>query len=129
MTVLLDTHMLIWLWSGDKRFSKSNRDLFSAPEVVGVISVASIWELSIKGSIGKLDLEVSVEQLLSPLLDFGSSVLPLNTVHALAIGKLLLHHRDPFDRILIAQAKTKGMHLLSVFQPPNLPDTFMVAKP
>lgn len=114
MTVLLDTHMLIWLWSGDKRFSKSDRDLFSDPEVVGVISVASIWELSIKESIGKLDLEVSVEQLLAPLLDFGFTVLPVNAAHALAVSKLPLHHRDPFDRILIAQAKTEGMHLLTI---------------
>ena len=113
MTVLLDTHMLVWLWSGDKRFSKTHRDMFSDQEVAGVISVASIWELSIKQSIGKLELEVSVEQLLSPLVNFGFSVLPVNTAHAMAVRGLPLHHRDPFDRMLIAQAKTEGIHLLS----------------
>ena len=82
-------------------------------EVRAFVSIVSMWEIAINTSVGKLDLKVSMEQLAASLPEFHLKLLPLKLEHVQAVEHLPLHHRDPFDRMLIAQAKHEGMHLLT----------------
>ncbi|MCB0758457.1 MAG: type II toxin-antitoxin system VapC family toxin [Flavobacteriales bacterium] len=113
MVVLLDTHALVWVWTGDKRLSRSTRDLLASDGVVGTVSTASIWELAIKRSIGKFELKLDLDVLVRALPEYGFTTLPVSMEHALAVKQLPFHHRDPFDRMLIAQARTENMHVLT----------------
>lgn len=114
MTVLLDTHYLIWSLSADRRLSGRALDLVSDPEQDVVISVVSLWEIAIKCSLGKLDLDGGVDGVLAKLPEMGFGMLGIRNEHVAAVARLPLHHRDPFDRMLIAQAKQEGMYLLTV---------------
>ncbi|MBK8499995.1 MAG: type II toxin-antitoxin system VapC family toxin [Flavobacteriales bacterium] len=113
MNVLVDTHILLWAWSGDSRLSKAQRDLLMAQEVRAFVSIVSLWEIAIKTSVGKLELKAPLEELVASLPEFQFELLPLRMEHISSVGNLPLHHRDPFDRMLIAQAKHESMHLLS----------------
>lgn len=113
MDVLLDTHILLWAWNGDKRLSRSHRELLTSQEVRAFVSIVSLWEVSIKKSVGKLELEAPLEELVASLPEFQFELLPLRMEHISLVGTLPLYHRDPFDQMLIAQAKHEGMHLLS----------------
>ena len=114
MTVLLDTHYLIWSLSADRRLSGRALDLLSDPQQDVVVSIVSLWEIAIKSSLGKLDLDGGVDGVLARLPEMGFGMLGIRNEHVAAVAKLPLHHRDPFDRMLIAQAKHEGMHLLTV---------------
>ena len=113
MDVLLDTHILIWAWDGDKRLSKARKDFLMTKEVRAMVSVVSVWEIAIKSSLGKLDLSAPLEELVASFPEFHFEVLPLRLEHIHLVRTLPLHHRDPFDRMLIAQARHEGMHLLT----------------
>ena len=113
MDVLLDTHILLWAWNGVKRLGQSHRDLLTSQEVRAFVSIVSLWEVSIKKSVGKLELKAPLEELVASLPEFQFELLPLRVEHISLVGTLPMHHRDPFDRMLIAQAKHEGMHLLS----------------
>ena len=114
MTVLLDTHYLIRPLSADRRLSGRALDLLSDPQQDVVVSIVSLWEIAIKSSLGKLDLDGGVDGVLARLPEMGFGMLGIRNEHVAAVAKLPLHHRDPFDRMLIAQAKHEGMHLLTV---------------
>lgn len=113
MDVLLDTHVLIWAWDGDKRLSKARKDFLMTKEVRAMVSVVSVWEIAIKSSLGKLDLSAPLEEFVASFPEFHLEVLPLRLEHIHLVRTLPLHHRDPFDRMLIAQARHEGMHLLT----------------
>ena len=113
MTILVDTHILLWMWTGDKRLGQQTRDLLSAQATPSKVSLASFWELAIKRSVGKLDLDVAIEDLLASLSEFRLELLPIAMEHVVAVRDLPLHHRDPFDRMRIAQAQAEGMHILT----------------
>jgi len=113
MKILIDTHILVWMWTGDKRLGQDVRDLLSSQKALSKVSIASFWELAIKRSVGKLDLDIALEDLLGSLPEFRLEVLPVAVEHVIAVRDLPLHHRDPFDRMLIAQAKAEGMHILT----------------
>ena len=113
MDVLLDTHILLWAWNGDARLEKSHRELLVSQEVRAFVSIVSLWEIAIKKSVGKLELKAPLEELVASLPEFQFELLPLRMEHISSVGNLPLHHRDPFDRMLIAQAKHEGMHLLT----------------
>ncbi len=83
------------------------------PDQPVVVSIVSLWELAIKRSVGKLGLDVQLDALMDSLEVFGFGLIPVLPAHTLALAKLPLHHRDPFDRTLIAQAKCEKLHLLS----------------
>ena len=124
MVILLDTHVLVWLWTGDPRIGEHGRKMLSSMDQRVRVSIASIRELAIKRSIGKLDLSIDPRELVASLPEFGFDLLGITTGHALALTSLPLHHRDPFDRMLIAQAKHEGMHLLTAdphFKPYDVP--------
>jgi PIN domain nuclease of toxin-antitoxin system len=113
MRYLLDTHAFLWLASDDPQLTPVARTLFIDRDHECFLSVASIWEMSIKSSLGKLTLATSVAYLVRGGLDRGVRLLDVTGEHAYAIEQLPFHHRDPFDRLLVAQAMHEGMHLVS----------------
>jgi PIN domain nuclease of toxin-antitoxin system len=104
MNLLLDTHALLWFATGDRRLSRPARKAMEAHTAVLQISPATVWELSIKASLGRLVLPSTVQAYVAEKLEEGYRMLPLTWTHATAVERLPFHHRDPFDRLLAAQA-------------------------
>lgn len=109
---LLDTHAFLWLATDDPRLSLRARALFIESEDC-FLSAASVWEMTIKSSLGKLILGTTIERLVQGGVDRGVRLLDIASRHALVVEQLPFHHRDPFDRILIAQAMHEDMQLVS----------------
>ena len=114
MRVLLDTHTLLWWLDGDRRLSRRARNVIADDDNSVLVSAASAWEISTKVRLGKLPgaIEVAAE-LPAILLQQNFEPLPITIVHALRAGNLPGPHRDPFDRMLIAQAQDEDLTLLS----------------
>lgn len=108
MRLLLDSHVLLWWVNGDSQLGPQCRDTIASADSAAV-SVATVWELGIKFALGKLELDVPLEDLFE-----GFDDLPVLRSHALAASRLPLIHRDPFDRLLVAQAEIEGRILVSV---------------
>ena len=113
MAYLLDTHTFLWFLEGSKRLSKKTKDIIVNPKNKTFISIASIWEMGIKLSLDKLELDLSLEELKQELIRNEIEILPLDFDHIITLSKLEYHHRDPFDRILISQAKSEKLTILS----------------
>jgi PIN domain nuclease of toxin-antitoxin system len=113
MKLLLDTHLLIWSAWTPRRISSAARSLISSTDNELVFSAASLWEIAIKQALEKDDFEVDARVLRRSLLDNGYAELPVIGDHAVAIRSLPLIHKDPFDRILVAQATIEGITLLT----------------
>ncbi|TNM66311.1 type II toxin-antitoxin system VapC family toxin [Aliirhizobium smilacinae] len=113
MRILLDTHLLIWLVGASERLPSSAREAIENSNNQLFFSAASIWELSTKQSTGRARLELPPEILHRQLLDNHFDELPVTATHGLAVCGLEQIHKDPFDRILIAQAMSEGMLLLT----------------
>ena len=114
MRLLLDTHLLVWLAEDDPRLSVRARELIGNPGAEVFFSVASVWELAIKASLGRSDFQVDASLLRRTLLANGFLELSILSAHAVAVAGLALVHRDPFDRLLVAQAQVEGLTLLTV---------------
>jgi PIN domain nuclease of toxin-antitoxin system len=114
MKLLLDTHLLLWAAGDPSRLSDAASALISAPENELFFSAASLWEIAIKHGLGRADFKVDARVLRRGLLDNGYSELPIGSEHAVAIDSLPPIHKDPFDRILVAQATAEGITLLTV---------------
>lgn len=113
MNLLLDTHALIWWMEGSSRFGRQAKaKTFQKGNTVW-ISVASIWEMAIKFRLGRLQLKDPLHESIPAVLDRGVHALTVSVDHALAIQQLPLHHSDPFDRMLIAQAQTEDLTLVT----------------
>jgi PIN domain nuclease of toxin-antitoxin system len=110
MTLLLDTHVLLWWLEDHPTLSKEARRLISDPSREVYVSAVTAWEISIKKTLGKLDAPDNLEEVLS-LNHFRE--LPIRIAHALLAGELPALHHDPFDRMLIAQAKLEQLTLLT----------------
>ena len=108
--ILLDTHVLIWWMNGDEQLGHNAQKHISNTENAIYISAASVWEMSIKQQLGKLTVPDDIESLIEVL---GFSALPFNLFHSQQAGRLPMHHRDPFDRMLIAQAQAEGLQILT----------------
>lgn len=113
MKLLLDTHLLLWAASEPKRIPKSARILIEDPENEVMFSAASLWEITIKRSLGRQDFRVDPRVLRRALLDNGYGELPITSEHVIHIEQLPPKHKDPFDRALIAQAAVEGITLLT----------------
>jgi PIN domain nuclease of toxin-antitoxin system len=115
MRVLIDTHVFIWWTSDVKKLSKTVSDLLQSPDIEIVLSIVSIWEMQIKSSLGKLEFRIELPQLVQEQIDRNRiEILPLALSHIYALTNLPNHHRDPFDRILIAQSMETGLQLVSI---------------
>jgi PIN domain nuclease of toxin-antitoxin system len=111
---LLDTHTLIWFLEGDSQISPLAKSLVLDIDNQLFVSMASLWEMAIKTSIGKLTLTQPLEEIIKRLpLEF-MELLPIEVPHVLAIQNLPFHHKDPFDRILIAQTITENIEIISI---------------
>lgn len=114
MIVLLDTHSFLWFIAGSPRLSPRAREVIEDPAHDKRLSIASLWEIAIKVSLGKLVVNEPVERFLpAQLEENGIEPLPIRTAHALKVAALPFHHRDPFDRLLVAQCLTDGIPLVS----------------
>lgn len=114
MRYLLDTGIFLWSVGPDKRLNQQARTLLLDSKQELFLSAASAWEIAIKFAIGKLDLpEPPAKYVPSRVNLLGLRTLPITQAHALAVGELPRHHNDPFDRILIAQARSEQMVLMT----------------
>lgn len=114
MRILLDTQCWLWMLIAPERFSPEGRALVTAPENELFLSAASAWEIAIKHALGRLRLPMEpAEYVPSRLAATGTVPLPIQHVHALRVGQLPRHHRDPFDRMLVAQAQVEGLPILT----------------
>jgi PIN domain nuclease of toxin-antitoxin system len=108
--LLLDTHVLLW-WLGDnKALAQAARDAIGSPDNIVYVSAASIWEIAIKKSLGKLRAPDDFESMVEAE---GFEALPISLFHAEQAGALPPLHRDPFDRMLVAQAQAEGLIVIS----------------
>ena len=113
MTLLLDTHLLLWAAGYPGRLSSKSRGLLSNPTTELMFSTACIWEVVIKNALGRSDFRVEPQQLRDGLIQNGYHELVIRSEHVLAVSLLPLIHKDPFDRILIAQAQVENVTLLT----------------
>ncbi|HEY1731606.1 MAG TPA: type II toxin-antitoxin system VapC family toxin [Terriglobales bacterium] len=116
MKLLLDTHLLLWAAGKPSRLSRAARTLLNSEDNELFFSAASLWEIAIKQGLNRKDFQVDARLLRRGLLDNGYSELPVTSEHAVAIDGLPAIHKDPFDRILVAQAAVEGITLLTVDQ-------------
>lgn len=103
MVVLLDTHILLWALGSPQRLPDDMVAQLESPETTVYFSAASIWEIAIKTALGKIDFHYSPEDIAQAARDSSFIELPISTAHSAKVAHLPLHHRDPFDRLLIAQ--------------------------
>lgn len=113
MKLLLDTHLLLWAAGQPDRLSATAAKLIDNAENELLFSAASLWEVAIKRGLGRHDFQVDPRLLRRGLLDNGYGELPIMSDHVVAIDSLPAIHKDPFDRILVAQATVEGITLLT----------------
>lgn len=113
MVLLLDTHVLLWTLDAPERLPQQIVTQLESPETMVYFSAASIWEIAIKASLGKLDFPYSPEAIAQAARDTGFVELPVRAEHGAKVAQLPLHHHDPFDRLLIAQSLLLPAQLLT----------------
>ncbi|HYH37070.1 MAG TPA: type II toxin-antitoxin system VapC family toxin [Azospirillum sp.] len=111
MRLLLDTHTYLWWESDSPRLAGAARDAIADPQNEICVSIVSLWEVAIKVRLGKLDADLA--QLMEGLGENGFKLLAVQPRHVLETVRLPLHHKDPFDRLLIATARVEGLTLVS----------------
>ncbi|UCE20004.1 MAG: type II toxin-antitoxin system VapC family toxin [Gemmatimonadota bacterium] len=114
MKYLIDTHTLLWILTDDSRLSKKAKRYYLDPQNEILFSMAGIWELAIKSSLGRLSLEKSLEEFVMKHIkgnDIG--ILHIELPHVLRVEQLPFHHRDPFDRLLISQSIENDLPIIS----------------
>ncbi|HUF77526.1 MAG TPA: type II toxin-antitoxin system VapC family toxin [Thermoanaerobaculia bacterium] len=111
---LLDTHTFVWMASAPERLGPAARERIDAPATDLLLSIASVWEMAIKRSLGKLELPSALPSFLEEqLAATRTRILDIQAEHAVRVEDLPWHHRDPFDRLLVAQARFETLPLLS----------------
>jgi PIN domain nuclease of toxin-antitoxin system len=110
---LLDTHTLIWYINGEPELSEHAKTAIEAENTINFVSIASLWEMAVKISLGKLELRTPFTQIGRQIEENGFAVLPLTFEDTLTISTLPFYHRDPFDRIIIVQSFNNGLTLIS----------------
>ena len=113
MKLLLDTHLLLWAAGEPKKLSPKARRLIADTDNGLIFSAASIWEVAIKRALGHADFQVDTRLFRRGLIDNGYVELPVFSAHAVAVEALPLIHKDPFDRLLVAQSQVEGIVLLT----------------
>jgi len=114
MNLLLDTHAFLWFIAGNTRLSQQARELIEDQSNAKLVSVASLWEIGIKISLGRLDLAQPFEELIPRQMQInGFGLLPLRIPHIAKVISLPFHHRDPFDRVIAGQCMAEDLSLVS----------------
>ena len=114
MNMLLDTHAVIWFLKGNEKMPKTTRNVIRNFENRKYVSIASIWEVAIKSSSGKLKLDNDINGFIETIENNGFLLLDITPDHVKAVAELPFIHRDPFDRILIAQATSEDMAIITI---------------
>ena len=115
MRYLLDTNVLLWFLAGDAKLSGRARVLIEDPNNEKLLSIVSLWEIAIKVRLGKLELDKPFEQVFPETLDFNCiQILDITVDNLVKLTTLPFHHRDPFDRLIIAQGLVEGLPIISV---------------
>ena len=123
MRLLLDTHALIWWLTGDRRLKASERGAIADSESIVHVSAASIWEIAFKESLGRINVQADLEREAE---EDGFLELPIRWRHARAAGALPRHHEDPFDRMLVAQARIENLVSSATIQPSETYDVTLL---
>jgi len=110
---LLDTHTILWFLNGDKNLSSKAKEIISSGDNQCYISVGSLWEITIKIKLGRLDLGVELKEFAELLSDNDIKVIQISVEHLLALLDLEDLHGDPFDKLILSQAKSENMGLIS----------------
>ena len=114
MRVLLDTHALLWFLADDRRLSRHAHSVIADPSNDVLVSMASLWEITIKASLGKLTPDEPFEELISDQLQADRiAVLPIEVRHLAVLRRLPFHHKDPFDRLIVAQAIAESVPVVT----------------
>lgn len=113
MKYLIDTHAFLWFNEGSDALSEQAKQLITDKNNEIFVSIATLWEISIKTAIGKLDIVGDYELIIEDVTENEMVILPINFAHTVMQNKLPLFHRDPFDRIIVAQAIIENMDLIS----------------
>lgn len=116
MNLLLDTHLIVWAMGTPERLPVGLAAMLETTDNTPIFSVASLWELVIKQALGRPDFNLHVPRLRRSLLETGWQELPIEAHHAMAVAALPPLHRDPFDRLLLAQANSEGLLLITADQ-------------
>ena len=114
MKILLDTHAFIWFLEGSDRLSEKARKNIESDANQVYISIASFWEMAVKVSLGKLDLAIAFDELHTLAMENEIELLPIQLEHTQWVAQLPFHHKDPFDRMIIAQRIAEQMPILTV---------------
>jgi PIN domain nuclease of toxin-antitoxin system len=109
--LLLDTHILIWWLSDDRQLQRSAREIIANPDNEVLVSVASVWEVAIKTALKRI--AVDLDDFGEEIVKSGFQLLPIGLQHAVTVGRLPAVHRDPFDRMLVAQASVEELRVVS----------------
>jgi PIN domain nuclease of toxin-antitoxin system len=113
MKFLIDTNVLLWHIGGDARLPVSISENIDNPDSTLTVSIATIWEIGIKYSLNRLELKPDLDGFLKKyILNRDITILPIDINHVLYVSKMPFHHRDPFDRLIIAQSKVENLTLL-----------------
>lgn len=112
MEYLLDTHTFLWFINGDDQISQKAKNAIADPEAMKYISIASLWEIAIKVNLKKLSLDMAYADLRQQVIGNGFEILPITFEHTTILVGLELHHRDPFDRIIISQALSEKLTVI-----------------
>ena len=113
MQLLLDTHAFIWFISGDRALPQTAIDAINDTDNKCFVSIASIWEIAIKSSLKKLELQSDFDHIIDFLAENEIEILPINFEHLQKVITLEFHHRDPFDRLIIAQGLVENLTIIT----------------
>jgi PIN domain nuclease of toxin-antitoxin system len=113
MEYLLDTHSFLWFINGDEQLSEKAKIAIQDPDATKYVSIVSFWEIAIKISLGKIKLDMAYQDLQQHVSGNGFEILPITFEHTIELTNLDFHHRDPFDKIIIAQALIEKFVLIS----------------
>lgn len=113
MRLLIDTHILIYFLEGNNLLPNSHQQIIANSNNEVLISIASLWEMAIKISIGKLTLSKPLEDVIKQIDVENFEILPISSEHILMVSKMPFYHRDPFDRIIIAQCQVENLDIIS----------------
>ena len=111
MRLLLDTHVLLWWLSADRRLPRASREILASEENDVAVSAATVWEIAIKRALGRIDVDLG--ELLTAISADGFVELPVRFAHSRILESLPRHHDDPFDRLLVAQSIAEGRRLVT----------------
>ncbi len=120
MNLLLDTHSFLWYYKGASDLSTDALHLIESPENDFFISIVSLWEIAIKNSLGKLELDATLSTFFKDVVQKGFNLMPIDLSHIVQSAALPFHHRDPFDRLIIGQAIVEKMPVVTkdaLFEP------------